>query len=145
VLGCGRTIAPPGIAFAGVDFRGGDSVTVRLTLENPNPFALKVTAVDYRALIAGELCGSGRRSEPLVLKPGESVEAGFPVKVDYSNVVRVLPVILKDTVTFSVSGSFSVPVFLGSRRLPFKSESRVDVRSQLESFLKAMLKENSEE
>jgi hypothetical protein len=137
-------VVPPGISFAGVDFAGRDSVMVQLELANPNRFTLTVLEVEYRALIAGELCGEGRRGEALRIRPGESVKAGFPVRLNYGSIGRVLPLVLRDTVTFSVGGTYSIPVFLGRRRLPFKSESRVSVRNQLENFMKALLREGSE-
>jgi len=134
-LGCRSGFSPPKIELRGVNARGGDQLGVNLIFHNPNRFALDVTSLEYRVSIETLVCGDGRRDSPLRIGARDSTSAEFPLRLDYPNLVRAIPALLGDSVAFRVDGNLTVQTILGPRKLDFRQEKRLALKSQLESLL----------
>jgi LEA14-like dessication related protein len=136
---CGPGAKPPELELKGVSFNTDTDLTVALRLRNPNRFALNIAGVDYTLYVGNNACGFGSRTEPLALKPGAAVDAEFPLKIDYANLARSLPLLFRDTVRFSVAGDYRLWTPVGQQRLSFADTVRTSVRGEVESLLNRLL------
>ena len=143
LAGCGPAVRPVGVRLTGISLTGSDAAIAQLTISNPNAFALDMLSAEYRVLVGDNVCGSGRRTEPLHVGGRDSTAAEFAVTIDYASLAKSLPAMLKDTVTFKVDGSYAVKTLLGQRRLPFKAEHNVTLKQEIGSFLERLF--NGEE
>jgi LEA14-like dessication related protein len=112
-----------------------DTADVGLVVTNPNSFALDVLSAEYRITVGDNPCGSGRHDTPIHVGARDSAPANVLLAVDYANIARSLPSLLKDTVVVKLDGSYRVKTMLGTRRLGFGTERRIAVRDQVRSFL----------
>ena len=65
----------------------------------------------------------------------DSVPANVLLAVDYANLAKSLPNLLKDTVIVKLDGSYRVKTAFGARRIGFSTERRLAVKDQVRSFL----------
>src|SRR5512136_3154216 len=114
---CGSVVKPVDIRLSGASFADSDEAVAELAIANPNGFALDLLGAEYRVTVGGSVCGTGQRDEPLHIGGRDSVVAEFPLKIDYTNLARSLPLLFKDTVAFKVEGNYTVNTVIGRRRL----------------------------
>jgi LEA14-like dessication related protein len=135
LTGCGPAVKPVDVHLTGVTFSGTNEAVAQLVLANPNGFDLDMLGAEYRVMVGDNVCGSGRRDEPLHIGARDSAAAEFNLTVDYAGLARSLPMILKDTVAFKVDGSYTVKTIVGRRKLPFRAERTAAVKAEIGSML----------
>ena len=132
---CGPAVKPVDIRLSGASFANSDEAVAELAIANPNGFALDLLGAEYRVSLGGSVCGSGQRDEPLHIGGRDSMVAEFPLKIDYTNLAKSLPLLFKDTAAFKVEGNYTVNTVIGRRRLTFKTERRIAVKQEIGSIL----------
>ncbi len=132
---CKPAVLVPSVRFHGLKSATGQQALVELEVANPNRFGLDVARVEYRVAVGESLVAQGKREEPLHIGARDTVVAEFPLTFDYQQLLRCLPAVLNDTLTFRVEGAYVLPALPGKRRLGFAGEKKVSVKAELESFL----------
>jgi LEA14-like dessication related protein len=138
---CGPAIKTPEVRLRSINARSAEATMVGLEIVNPNPFPLRILSVDYEVSAGEHVCGKGRRLEELLLDARDTTLAEFPLAMDYRELLRSIPVLLADTVVFSVKGRYVVATFVGQRRFGFSGERKVAVRDEVESYIKGLFEE----
>jgi hypothetical protein len=132
--GCSR-IEPPVIGFRGVQYEGGDSVRVELSLANPNRFSVELASVEYRLLADRAELGAGRRTDGVRCPGRDSVRAEFPLALDFGKTMAAVLKGVKDTVTFGVEGEYRLRTPVGPYRGRFDESRGVNLLDELKAVL----------
>ncbi|MEO0108827.1 MAG: LEA type 2 family protein [candidate division WOR-3 bacterium] len=135
-LACRPLLRGPEIRVRAAAFRSADELEFTLVFKNPNRIGLEVADFAYRVRIDTLECAKGRRVEPIHLRALDSVQAVFPIQIDYDNLARAFPTLFRDSVDLSIDGSYTLPRVLGRRRLAFRHTGRFSLRTQLEGLLR---------
>ena len=138
---CGPAVRAPEVRLRSVNALSAEETVVGLEIVNPNSFPLHVLSADYEVSVAGRVCGKGRRSEELVLDARDTTLADFPLAFDYPELLKSMPALFTDTVTFSVKGRYVVSTFAGRRSFGFSGERKVAVKDEVESFIKGLFED----
>lgn len=131
--GCTR-VQPPEVGFRGATVQG-DSVQVALCLFNPNRFAVEMVSVDYRVRADEKTLGSGRRAGTLRCAGRDSVQAEFPLELDYGAAMAAVLKGLKDTVTFGVEGEYRLRTPIGPYAGRFEAARGVNLLEAIQQVL----------
>lgn len=116
----------PKISLQSVNVKGlspsGASMTAFLNMENPNPFAVKLSELDYALKLGGSEFAKGRAySIPLIEKNGAST-VSVQIDVSFANIGRSLWNILsRSSSGYELAGAmkFDIPM-VGEKTFPFK-------------------------
>jgi LEA14-like dessication related protein len=129
-----RVFTPPAVALRNVEVAGlgvtGASLTVTLSLANPNPYPLAASGASYR-LFAGDSTEVGRGSVSTPIRVGgrDSTLVRLPVDVTWSGLGRAGRGALRGgTVDYRVLGEVIASTPLGDRTVPIDARGRFAAR-----------------
>jgi LEA14-like dessication related protein len=134
-LACGSMFQAPSVKVRGIDVVATDELNVRVVFRNPNRFAIDIAEMEYRISIESMVCGTGQRESMLHLGGRDSTTAEFPLHIDYDNLARSLPYLLRDSVRFGIAGTYKLPKILGKRTMDFKTGKKLALKAQIDSLL----------
>jgi len=142
LLGCGPGIRTPEIQLRSVSAKSAREAVASLAIYNPNRFPLRVQSVDYQVSIAGEIFGRGRRSEPLLLDARDTTNAEFDMSLDWGEIAKAVPSMLKDSVAVGLEGSYVAATIFGRRRFGFKGERTISLKDEVKSFIENLFQQH---
>lgn len=138
-LNCTWLVKPLPVTLKGVTFNNNEEMNLKLEINNPNWFSIKVAGIDYNIHIEQETIGVGKMTDNLNIRGKESVITNFPLKLNLINILKTLPLFSKDTLVFRIDGSYTLSTALGKTRLKFKTEKRIDLKEEFESLINKIL------
>ncbi|HEY5576696.1 MAG TPA: LEA type 2 family protein [Deferrimonas sp.] len=118
------------VGVAGNPFvsRGPVDVVLHLAVDNPNSYALTVTAVAYSATVGTRRVADGERTEEIRIEPAGRTVVKVPVRLQtdvFADALR--EVLAARAVPYEFNGSVSVIApFVGVVRVPFFRTGTID-------------------
>ncbi len=104
-----KVVQEPKVTFAGVDVRDfkqeGGTVLVRLQVENPNSFALKIDDLKYELEVGGKHLSTGQLAEPASVKGNGKTIVPIPIPIKFNDLfASAMDFIQKRTTKYRVKG-----------------------------------------
>jgi LEA14-like dessication related protein len=117
-----------GVAGNPFQSRGPIDVVLHLAVDNPNSYALTVTAVAYSATVGTRRVADGERTEEVRIEPAGRTVVKVPVRLQtdvFADALR--EVLAARAVPYEFNGSVSVIApFVGVVRVPFSRSGTID-------------------
>jgi len=95
----------------------GGTATFVLDIQNPNRFPIPLAGFDYALSLNGVAVAQGNKAHKVTIKAGESQKIRVPLTLSFSNMVNMLPGVLRSRqLNYQLDGSVHLPWF----NIPFQ-------------------------
>jgi LEA14-like dessication related protein len=112
------------VEMGNFSLRGG-SATFVLDIQNPNKFPIPLTGFDYGLRLNGVEVARADKAQKTTIRAGESQKVRVPVNLSFSNMISMIPGLLRDRqVKYDLGGSVHLPWF----NIPFNRSGVTAIR-----------------
>lgn len=112
------------VEMANFNLSGGNATFV-LDVQNPNKFPIPLTGFDYGLRLNGVEVARADKQQKTTIRAGESQKISVPVELSFTNMVRMIPGLLRDRqVKYDLGGSVHLPWF----NIPFNRTGVTGIR-----------------
>ena len=103
----------------------GGTATFVLDIQNPNRFPIPLAGFDYGLSLNGVQVANGMKEQKVTIKAGESQKVTVPLTLSFSNMVSMLPDLLRSgKINYQLGGSVHLPWF----NIPFQRSGSANIR-----------------
>lgn len=104
------------VEMGNFNLSGGSAIFI-LDIQNPNRFSIPLSGIDYGLSLNGVRVAQGEREQRVSIKGGQSQKVEIPLQLSFTNMVNMLPGLLRDRrLNYDLGGSVHLPWF----NIPFQ-------------------------
>jgi LEA14-like dessication related protein len=105
-------------------------VLLTVAVNNPNPYDITVTSVDYRIFLGNKEVGKGLYANPIRIPKTSRTEIKIPLTAEFGNLNSIFKSYLSGQgVPYRVEGTVHVKALWGRTTIPLTRDGRLNINS----------------